>query len=80
MGGPEGGKTRWGRPTFPPAMKNPWSRWEALLSKREGAEPLAACRIMAGIGVIASVALVIPSGVINVLWTDGGYRELGAGP
>ncbi|MEM0896943.1 MAG: HTTM domain-containing protein [Verrucomicrobiota bacterium] len=49
-----------------------WQGWINLLSRTEGAEPLAACRIMAGIGVMSSLAIIIPSGVINILWTREG--------
>lgn len=64
-------------------MKTLWDRWLRLLAVREGAEPLAACRIMAGIGLTASVLFVLANGMIGVLWVNaefGGYRDLGHGP
>ncbi|MEM9478300.1 MAG: HTTM domain-containing protein [Verrucomicrobiota bacterium] len=61
-------------------MKKLWPSVVSLSSRQETAKPLAACRIMAGIGVVASVLLVMPTGVLEVLWTSGGYRELGKSP
>lgn len=61
-------------------MKRWWDGWLSLLERREGAEPLALCRMMAGVGLLASVWLVLPSGTWRVLWVDaawGGYRDLG---
>ncbi len=55
-------------------MKSLWQRWLGFLAIRETGEPLARCRILCGIGLIASVSFVLPSGVIDVLWTSDGYR------
>ena len=55
-------------------MNTIWQRWLEFLAIRENAEPLAICRITCGLGLIASVLFVLPSGVINVLWTETGYR------
>jgi len=64
-------------------MKRLWQRWLDFLARREGAESLALCRILCGIGLVASVSFVMPSGALAVLWSDataGGYRSLEDSP
>ncbi|MEO0448157.1 MAG: HTTM domain-containing protein, partial [Verrucomicrobiota bacterium] len=57
-----------------------WERWLRCLEHREGAEALALCRMMAGLGLLGSVLVIVPHGMVGILWTDeshGGYRSLG---
>tara|TARA_R110002096_G_scaffold91625_20_gene207364 strand:+ start:98 stop:976 length:879 start_codon:yes stop_codon:yes gene_type:complete len=55
-------------------MKKLWARWLHLLELREPGLQLALCRIMAGIGLVASVSFVLPHGTLIALWSDAGYR------
>jgi len=64
-------------------MNRMWHRWLALLERREPAQPLALCRIMAGIGLLGSIGVILMPGAQGMLWVDdawGGYRDLGSGP
>lgn len=64
-------------------MNELWSRWLRFLETREAAESLALCRIMAGIGLAASVAFAWHHDTWRMLWLDsgfGGYRKLESGP
>ncbi len=60
-------------------MKQLWFRWVRLLETVEPAESLALCRIMAGIGLMASVSFAWHHETWRLLWLDaaeGGYRTL----
>jgi hypothetical protein len=64
-------------------MSRLWSRWLRWLELRESAEALALCRIMAGIGFVASVSFAWHHETWRLLWLDashGGYRTLEGGP
>jgi hypothetical protein len=64
-------------------MKRLWARWLQFLEIREPAEALALCRILAGIGLMASVSFAWHHETWRMLWLDvaqGGYRTLDGGP
>ncbi len=59
-----------------------WSRWVALLERREPGEALALVRILVGLGVLVALLEVLLPGMVPVLWfdrADGGVRALGGG-
>jgi len=64
-------------------MRRLWARWLRFLETQEAAESLALCRVMAGAGLIASVAFAWHHDTWRMLWIDdayGGYRDLPSGP
>lgn len=64
-------------------MKRFWECWVGWLERREGPEALALCRIMAGIGLVASVCFAWHHDTWMLLWLDvahGGYRTWAGEP
>jgi hypothetical protein len=56
---------------------NAWSRWVALLDRRESGESLAACRIVASVAVLWEVIEAWSTGAAAAMWVDqrfGGVR------
>lgn len=57
-----------------------WSRWVALLERRETGEALALFRIAVGLTCLYTIGSVVAAGLVPVLWLDkahGGYRAYG---
>jgi hypothetical protein len=58
-----------------------WTRWVALLSRRETGEALALLRILSGIAVVINIGSAIACDVVELVWIDqdfGGYRHVSA--
>jgi len=54
---------------------NPWTRWKALLARKETGEALAVMRVIMGFGAFWSLVVPIRHGAWKLVWTNAGYLE-----